>query len=65
MTSEEDWEALWEATETHFAAPVDVLVNNAGIAPVPPKHDWRKTMAINIVNIKAAAMKLQKKVSPL
>ncbi len=49
VTSEDNWRELWESTEEHFGAPVDVLVNNAGIAPVPP-HNWRRTMAVNIVS---------------
>ena len=48
VTQEEDLRGLWEATVEHFGAPVDVLVNNAGVNQV---GGWERCMNINIVSI--------------
>jgi 3-oxoacyl-[acyl-carrier protein] reductase len=48
VTVEEQFRALWDASEAFFKAPVDVLVNNAGVNHT---YGWRKCMDINIVSV--------------
>ena len=51
VTKREDWTRVWDSAEEFFSGPVDVLVNNAGVAPTvgfdkcllviltqPPRH---------------------------
>lgn len=55
VTKMEDWERVIEETESHFG-PVNILVNNAGIAVADPikeltEEDFRKVMEINTLSV--------------
>jgi 15-hydroxyprostaglandin dehydrogenase (NAD) len=47
VTNEGQFKDLWDASEAFFKAPVDVLVNNAGINHT---QGWKKCMDIDIVS---------------
>lgn len=47
VRSEDEVKALWDQTVAYFGAPVDVMVNNAGVNQI---GGWKRCMDINIVS---------------
>ena len=54
VTSESDWDRLWESTEEALGK-VDILVNNAGILY---QRGWRKCVEVCLVREKTFLKKL-------
>merc|ERR1711970_58160 len=52
VTNDVQLEALFDASEKFFGAPIDVLVNNAG---VNTNFGWRKCMEVNIMAVMSAS----------